>query len=117
LNYDWGNGLGIYANGAGAVLVGSAKGSYSSDFVSGSTSSTGFSSNSQTVVAPELEAKLGLKYDYSMAQGDLTLDIGWMWVNYFNVQSSQLSTGSDIVTSDFGLQGLFFGLKWLGDVA
>ncbi len=117
LNYDWGNGLGVYANGAGAVLVGTAKGSYSVNLTSGAFTGSNFSSNSQTVVAPELEAKLGLKYDYSMAQGDLTLDIGWMWVNYFNVQSSQLSTGVDIVNSDFGLQGLVFGLKWLGDVA
>jgi len=117
LNYDWGNGLGIYANGAGSVLVGTTKGSYSSALIYSGLSSTNFASNSQTVVAPELEAKLGLKYDYAMAQGDLTLDIGWMWVNYFNVQTSQLSTGTDIVNSDFGLQGLFFGLKWLGNVA
>ncbi len=117
MNYDWGNGLGVYANGAGAVLVGTAKTNISSALSSTDLSFTNFGSNSQTVIAPELEAKLGIKYDYAMAQGDLTLDLGWMWVNYFNVQSSLLSTGVDVVNADFGLQGLYFGLKWLGNVA
>lgn len=117
MSYDWGNGLGIYANGAGSVLVGTTKANFASSFATTGATAVDFSSNSQTVISPELEAKLGIKYDYAMAQGDLTLDLGWMWVNYFNVQSSQLSTGADIVNSDFGVQGLYFGLKWLGNVA
>jgi hypothetical protein len=119
MNYDWGNGLGVYANGAGAVLVGTAKTSQSAALTSSSTTFSNYSSNSQTVIAPELEAKLGIKYDYAMAQGDLTLDLGWMWINYFNAQNSTLMLENSFghVSNDFGLQGLYFGLKWLGNVA
>lgn len=117
MSYDWGNGLGVYANGAGAVLVGTAKTNQSAALTSLGSNFSTYANNSQTMISPELEAKLGIKYDYAMAQGDLTLDLGWMWINYFNVQSAQLSTGFDVVNSDFGLQGLYFGLKWLGNVA
>lgn len=117
MGYDWGNGLGVYANGAGAVLVGSSK--LSSSFTD--TLVTPFSvSASKTTMVPELEAKLGIKYDYAMAQGDLTLDLGWMWVNYFNAHqavAANLGVPSNINEGDFGLQGLYFGLKWLGNVA
>jgi len=121
LNYDWGNGLGIYANGAGAVLVGTSKTSRYSNLVRPQLPVlpvyNSFQSSSHTVISPELEAKLGVTYDYALAQGDLTFDLGWMWINYFNVTSSVLSNGTDVVNGDFGLQGLFFGLKWLGNVA
>jgi hypothetical protein len=118
MNYDWGNGLGIYANGAGAMLVGTSKQNNSAAWTgSFAVPGSAYSSFSQTTIVPELEAKLGIKYDYAMAQGDLTLDVGWMWINYFNSSSSQLSTGVDVVSGDFGLQGLYFGLKWLGNVA
>lgn len=117
MGYDWGNGLGVYANGAAAVLVGSSKLSSS---VTDSLVGTFSSSASKTTLVPELEAKLGIKYDYAMAQGDLTLDLGWMWVNYFNaVQGISISrtVRNNISDADFGVQGLYFGLKWLGNVA
>ena len=119
LGYGWENGLGVYANGAAALLAGTAK--ISNSF----TSNTGVAATpnaSKTTLVPELEAKLGLKYGYAMAQGDLTLDVGWMWINYFNatqaIQSSVV-TGltPQVVGGDFGLQGLYFGLNWLGNVA
>jgi len=113
MSYDWGNGLGIYANGAGAVLAGSSK--FSNVF---STAANGSltAAGSSTVVVPELEAKLGATYTYAMAQGDLTLDAGWMWINYFNVLNSDvLSVANN--NGDFGLQGPYIGLKWLGNVA
>ena len=58
-----------------------------------------------------------------MAQGDLTLDVGWMWVNYWNVVQSApkvagtFHSGNNTQEGDFGVQGLFFGLTWLGNVA
>ncbi len=113
MNYDWGNGLGIYANGAGAMLVGSSKFSENSALTHSGQSLTDSGSSSKTTLVPELEAKLGVKYDYAMAQGDLTLDVGWLWINYFNAQANS----SDSVDADFGVQGLYFGLKWLGNVA
>ena len=112
MGYDWGNGLGVYANGAAAVLVGSSK--LSSSFVDTTTTSY---SVSKTTLVPELEAKLGIKYDYAMAQGDLTLDLGWMWVNYFNAHQGISATDLRVSEGDFGVQGLYFGLKWLGNVA
>ena len=120
MSYDWGNGLGIYANGAGAMLVGSSKMSNSAagnNALLGSYSES--HSASRTTLVPELEAKLGVKYDYAMAQGDLTLDVGWLWINYFNAQSDLVNTGITLSQADsnVGLQGLYFGLKWLGNVA
>lgn len=64
---------------------------------------------SKPLIVPELETKLGLHYDYLVSQNTLSFDAGWMWVNYFN-------TGT-VSGNDFALQGLFFGLKWLGQVA
>ena len=109
MSYDWGNGLGIYANGATAILAGTR--SFSSTYSDSLHNSVG-SSSSQTVVVPAVDAKLGATYTYAMAQGDLTLDAGWMWVNYFNVHQN-----ADGDNNDFGLQGPFIGLKWLGNVA
>jgi len=116
MDYAWGNGLAVYANGAAALLAGSAK-------VSTTTATTTIASfttsASKSGIAPELEAKLGLKYDYAVAQGDLTLDVGWMWVNYWNVTQSITNAAPFVAsqTGDFGVQGLYFGLKWLGNVA
>lgn len=111
--YDLGNGLAMYAKGAGAILVGDHD--FSGNGVVGQTGvdqqSLGFSSDSKTSIVPEVEAKLGLAYTYAMAQGDLSLDAGWMWVNYFNAQTS-----FDLNTSDFGVQGPYVGLKWVGSV-
>lgn len=117
MDYAWGNGLSVYANGAAALLAGSTKlTNTNSSTISGVSRSR---SLSKDVVAPELEAKLGIKYDYAVAQGDLTFDAGWMWVNYWNVaQSENLPIGTPNVNSvDFSVQGLYFGLKWMGNVA
>ena len=112
LSYDWVMGLGVYANTATTLLVGTQ--GITSVFVSTSSAST-------TAVVPELEAKFGAKYTYPMATGKVTLDLGWMWVNYFDAilsdKSDAISKKPDVYTSNFGLQGLFFGLKWAGDMA
>ena len=123
--YELGNGFGVYGKGAGALLVGS--GSFSNSSYVNSVS-TGSSSYSRTTIVPELEGKLGVKYDYAMAQGDVTLDVGWMWVNYFNAQENGapgqqfVGAGTSAVNrgfvsaNDFGIQGLYFGAKWVGNV-
>lgn len=111
MSYDWGNGLGIYANGAGAILAGSSK---FTNILAVNGTNLITTNGSSTVIVPELEAKLGATYTYAMAQGDLTLDAGWMWVNYFSVINADLIGGNK---SDFGLQGPYIGLKWLGNVA
>ena len=68
------------------------------------------------IVVPELEAKLGINYTYAIAQGDLTFDFAWLWINYFNVTQTD-TYGYTPTNSDFGLQGPIFGLKWLGNIA
>ncbi|MDF1683814.1 MAG: Lpg1974 family pore-forming outer membrane protein [Legionellaceae bacterium] len=118
MGYEWNNGLGVYANGAAALLAGTSKIS-KTVVINGSTVNT--PNASKATIVPELEAKLGIKYGYAMAQGDLTLDVGWMFVNYFNatqaIQGNATNTASQVVNGDFGLQGLYFGLNWLGNIA
>ncbi len=117
LNYEWGNGVGVYATGALSVLAGTSKASnQNTDW---DTPADGYVfSLSQAKVVPELDAKLGAMYTYAMAQGDLSLDVGWMWAHYTNVL-----LGGDYINQtkpqsyDFGIQGLYFGMKWIGNLA
>lgn len=111
MSYDLGNGLAMYANSAVALLAGEHDyKAAASNSVAGLTSSV--HAESDTVIVPELEAKAGLKYTYAMAQGELTLDGGWMWVDYINAQRT--GALAPLVDSDFGMQGPYVGLKWVG---
>ncbi|RUQ91090.1 hypothetical protein EKM59_01005 [Legionella septentrionalis] len=110
--FTLGHGLGVYANGAGAVLAG--RRSFNT-VTNGVIDTPGVTNGSKTTMVPELEAKLGITYSYAMAQSDLTLDIGYMWQNYFNSQI--FLTINDIGgESGFALQGPYIGLKYLGYV-
>ncbi|MCP0914773.1 MULTISPECIES: Lpg1974 family pore-forming outer membrane protein [Legionella] len=115
MSYDLGNGLAMYGNAATAVLAGTSKfSSASASTVVGLPTTTFSASGSRTAIVPEVEAKLGLMYTYAMAQGDLSLDVGYMWVNYFNaLQADSVFEAGD---SDFGVQGPYIGLKWVGTV-
>ncbi len=125
MSYDWNNGLGVYANGAVAMLVGNSQ--FTLNNINGlpgqivpaaATTPLSFSAKgSSTTINPALEGKLGATYTYAMAQGDLSLDIGWMWVNYFNVIADKAAVRGTTSSDDFGVQGPFVGLKWLGNVA
>ena len=125
LNYEWGNGVGVYATGALSVLAGSSKSSVS--YTDWTTSNNAFNVGyNHAAVIPELDAKLGAMYTYAMAQGDLSLDIGWVWAHYTNALAINSATTSTAVTAtnavndmrtDFGIQGLYFGMKWVGNVA
>jgi hypothetical protein len=118
LFYSW-NRFSVYANAAAALLVGTRK--FDTTVVGATNAAANgvplgtpylaLFSSSTTAIVPELEAKTGVNYTYAMAQSSLILDAGWMWVNYFNAQQ----TTND--TMDFGVQGPYAGLKWIGNIA
>ncbi|GGI87291.1 Lpg1974 family pore-forming outer membrane protein [Legionella impletisoli] len=118
MSYDFGNGLAVYANSAGALLVGDSDitqtvTTVTPAFATAIVPATG----SRTAVVPELEAKLGAKYTYAMAQGDLSLDVGYMWVNYFDaLPFNNGSVAGSFDDSNFAVHGPYVGLKWVGSV-
>mgnify|MGYP000553031970 CR=1 FL=1 len=132
--YGFPYGFSLYGSGAAGLLVGTA--SFSNDRISVGTATlnVGNSTNtgSRTMVIPELEAKAGLQYHYALAgigkiqSQELTLDAGWMIVNYFQGQmfgtnengrsASVYPNRTNVDQTNFALQGLYFGATWLGNV-
>jgi len=116
--YSWSHGLGMYAHLASALLVG--KQGFSDSNHVGTFAIPG-RSGSTTAVVPEIEAKLGATYTYAMAQGDLTLNAGWMWIDYihanlYDTYDAGVSSSAGATTEDFALQGPYVGLKWVGNI-
>ena len=126
LDYNVGYGLGLYASGAGSMLVGT-EGQTISGYADDESQTYAYSSGNYVqsnsgVVVPEAEAKLGLKYIYTTEEGDLTFDGGYLWMTYLNVLVSQVGVGivgssaSISTAANFDLNGLYFGLQWTGYV-
>lgn len=105
--YEFGNGVAFYGNAAAAVLVGTSK--FANRVVIRDVATT-LVTGSRNALVPELEGKLGGTYTYGMAQGNLILDVGYIWVNYFN------ALNNFNLHSDFGVDGVQFGLKYIGAV-
>ena len=110
---EWGHGIAMYANTASALLVGDQ--SFYTKFNTG-VQPTYTLSGRGTHVVPELEAKLGATYSHAYAESHLSVDLGWMWVNYF----SALHNATGVIPSlgatkesNFAVQGPYIGLKWL----
>jgi hypothetical protein len=119
LNYEWGNGLGVYANGALSVLAGSSKTSLNRNNWSNPNQTFTISSSRNNVVG-ELDTKVGFMYTYACAQGDLSLDVGWLFAAYnggvWGIDNIDLG-GVNGSQDNWGIQGLYFGAKWVGNVA
>ena len=126
-SYQLGRSFVFFANGATALLTGTTTFTQSNNYqLSPPTNvdSRKSSRGSKRALVPELEGKLGVNYTYAMIKGKLTVDVGYMWVNYFNAQTAlpAQTLGSDIDNSDitfsdsnFSVQGPYVGLKWLGN--
>lgn len=72
-----------------------------------------------TGAVPEIDFKLGAQYHHALSQGTLTADVGWMWINYFNSTLYSQPLSSTLRTpqyANFSLTGLYFGLKWNGNM-
>lgn len=105
------NGLHVYTNGAIGLLAG--KNIYTAS-VSGATAiASGYAYRAVNTAVPEVDLKLGIDYVHTLAQGDLTLDAGWLWVDYISA-ASHWTPGSG--NGDAIFQGLYFGLKWKGQL-
>lgn len=109
MSYDVNANFAVYGNAAGAVLVGTSK------FDNNRLPNGGASRGSKTAVVPNLEGKLGMKYMHQMDSGDLSVDLGWMWTNYFNAM--HFIGGQGVVReTNFALNGPYVGVKYVGNV-
>ena len=112
MSYDFNNGLSIYGNGAGTILVG--KSEFNAQRFGGN--SAGRYVGDKSAFVPALEAKLGAKYSYAMANGNVTLDAGWFFEHYFNALHNYRITGDRMAESDFSFNGPYIGFKYVSMV-
>jgi hypothetical protein len=121
--YQTGFGLGIFAKAGASILVGTAKQSVSGyhDLGGFNLYSTGnYNQSNNSIVVPVLDANLGLKYDYTFRQGVLGFNLGYMFATYLNAIVGQVGAGivsssiSTSTTSNFNVNGPYFGITWTG---
>lgn len=112
LFYEIHDGFSVYGNIAGTILAGYTD--FGVQFEDNITilNAAELENSIPRKIVPEIESSLGLKYDFRARYSTVTIDAGWMWLNYFNAVTYALSSTSE---SSFGLQGLYFGVKWKGE--
>lgn len=127
VNYAVGWGFSLYAKTAGGLLIGTAKQSING-YINVVNNIYGvipfgtnnFISSRNNVIVPELDAKLGVNYEYRLPNADLNLNLGYLWTTY--LRAIVAYTGIGIVgssigvptTTHFDLNGVFLTLSVSG---
>ena len=118
-------GVTVYGNGALGLLAGVVK---SSDQISLSKFVYPYvqkdlyysgTSLSLAKIVPTLAAKLGGQFKHELAQGILSIDLGWLFNSYVGAldTSEQYGVMSRSPSSPFTIQGLLIGFNWIGSIA
>lgn len=107
MSYDWVNGFKIYANTAGGFVVGKSKVDVWMTFDNSTIA------GAINLVVPEVDLKLGAKYQHAMARGLLSIDSGWMFINYYNAIHSFGAVLAGQTNINFN--GPYIGFKWMSD--
>lgn len=104
-------GFAIYSKGGGALLAGANK---SRNFQNRQILNLA----SYDALIPELEIKLGLKYTYDLAENNVIIDGGFMWLNYFNAfyEITPIINPTRLTESNYGLYGPYVGIKFVGNI-
>lgn len=120
------NGLSIYLKTAGSLLLGRARQAitgYKDDVNSIygiiPYGTNNFVSSNSNIIVPEVEAKLGVNYEYKLPnESSLDFNLGYMWMTYMRaivVYSGIGIVGSSIGapnSTHFDLNGAYFSLGW-----
>ncbi|WP_419419863.1 Lpg1974 family pore-forming outer membrane protein [Legionella sp. D16C41] len=114
IDYSYGlpYGLRITANTSASILYGSARLEGMTIYNNGLIVSSTYASRKRII--PSFEAKVGAAYAHPFAQGLLNIEGGFQALNYFNALETPTIGFTNIITSNFGLYGPYFGVKWLG---
>ncbi len=119
-SYDFWRGIGLYLNGAGAILSGHnafQRQAITNGYPGYSTTSDMNSGKANEIVT-EFECKLGGSYSHPFARGDLQLDAGWMWADYLGaIEIADSGHHGRTKGGNFAVQGAYAGLKWTGELA
>lgn len=99
--------LDIHGDIAAGALAGTTK---SSSLYNSTGLATKLDTYSISVTAPEIDAKAGIVYKYDFKNDQINLDAGWLWATYIN-------TFGENSERSFGIQGVYFGARWIGDFA
>lgn len=105
LTHDFQNHFLVFADMAGSFLAGSEK---TSQLFNEQSYHSVFSRRQMRLV-PEFDGRVGTQYDYHLPEGLLSAEISWLWLSYFHALGLE--------AKKFSLQGLYFGLKWSGNIA
>lgn len=111
--YNLFSSINLYADTSIAGLVGSSK-ITKVILTGGDNGGRQDISGSHTTLVPALELKAGAQLSTAMFDGVTTLDVGYLWVNYFDAQTLYVETTRGNDDADFGIHGPYVGLKWVG---